>query len=342
MFLSRFFRDPYPDLDWIQVEVTSVCNAACVYCPHTVYRDRWRERHMPVEIFRSLLPAFRSAGLVFLQGWGEPLTHPRLLDMIRMAKAERCAVGTTTNGTLLDRRWVEAFVDTGLDVLGFSLAGLDERNDAVRRGTRFCRVMEAMETVRAVREQRGARRPRVHAAYMLLGTGLDELDRLPERLASAGVEKTVISSLSFVPGPELEGAARLVRGAGEWPGLRKRLLDTRAEAAARSLDVRYHIVSPVGEATGCSEGVQQALVVGAEGAVAPCVMKGMPIRGPCSHRFSGRSVSHANRVFGQVDRVGLNTLWHREDYVRFRDTHRLGGVPDSCRHCLKRYIDPLV
>lgn len=35
-----------PRLDWLQVEVTSFCNASCLYCPRPAYGNTWRNRHL--------------------------------------------------------------------------------------------------------------------------------------------------------------------------------------------------------------------------------------------------------------------------------------------------------
>lgn len=72
--------------DWIQVEVTSSCNAACSYCSRTAYRRNWQDRFMPLETFERLMPSLRRASLAYLQGWGEPFLHPDLPAMIRLAK----------------------------------------------------------------------------------------------------------------------------------------------------------------------------------------------------------------------------------------------------------------
>ena len=88
----------YPRLDWIQVEVTTHCQAACWYCPHTVYRDHWDSRHLDPATWRGILPALKRARLVHLQGWGEPLLHPDFFTLVSQAKAVGCQVGTTTNG----------------------------------------------------------------------------------------------------------------------------------------------------------------------------------------------------------------------------------------------------
>ena len=58
--------------------------------------------------------------------------------MLKIAKAAGCMVGTTTNCTLLDRKNIEKMVAQGLDVIGFSLAGVDKENDKkIRYGREF-------------------------------------------------------------------------------------------------------------------------------------------------------------------------------------------------------------
>ncbi len=77
----------FSTLDWIQVEVTTRCNAACVYCPRTAYGQGWEERDLPLETFRKLAPFLPKVKHVHLQGWGEPLLHPGFFDMAAAAKA---------------------------------------------------------------------------------------------------------------------------------------------------------------------------------------------------------------------------------------------------------------
>jgi MoaA/NifB/PqqE/SkfB family radical SAM enzyme len=122
-----------PTFDWIQVEVTSHCSAACTYCPRTVFRDSWNDRHMSMETFGQLVPAFARTRLVFLQGWGEPLLHPRFFEMAVQAKEAGARVGVSISGMLLDRESAAELVHAGVDIVAFSLAGTGEGNDAVRQ-----------------------------------------------------------------------------------------------------------------------------------------------------------------------------------------------------------------
>jgi len=112
-----------PAFDWLQVEVTSFCNAACVYCPHTVYRDNWLSRHLPVDTFQKLRRALRKTQLVHLQGWGEPLLHPDFFTLVALARQAGCRVGTTTNGTLVDAPLAARLVAGGLDFVSFPWPG---------------------------------------------------------------------------------------------------------------------------------------------------------------------------------------------------------------------------
>ena len=106
MFRTYFHSLFLPRFDWIQVEVSSFCNAACVYCPHTVYRNQWLNKHMTLETFEHLVPAFRNTKLVYLQGWGEPFLNPYFFTMAERAKKAGCRVGTTTNGMEIGRAHV--------------------------------------------------------------------------------------------------------------------------------------------------------------------------------------------------------------------------------------------
>lgn len=110
-----------PTWDWIQVEVTTRCNALCSYCPRTLYGRSWPQRDLPIDIYQRLAPDLFRASHVHLQGWGEPLLHPQLFQMAQLARNAGCQVGTTTNGTLLDPDMAQRLVDTGFNIVAFSI-----------------------------------------------------------------------------------------------------------------------------------------------------------------------------------------------------------------------------
>ena len=62
-----------PTFDWIQVEVTSHCNALCIYCPRTVFKESWQDQHLSLETFKRLKPVLRELALCTFRA-GESLS----------------------------------------------------------------------------------------------------------------------------------------------------------------------------------------------------------------------------------------------------------------------------
>ena len=93
----------------VYLEITNVCNLACSFCPGTK-----RTKHfLTVEEFSFL--AQRLVGhteYLYLHVMGEPLLHPRLADILRVASALNFKICLTTNGTLL-QKMLPVLLDAG-------------------------------------------------------------------------------------------------------------------------------------------------------------------------------------------------------------------------------------
>ncbi|MGD9134524.1 MAG: radical SAM protein [Desulfobacterales bacterium] len=339
MLFDRLFARNYPQLDWIQVEISSYCNASCVYCPHWAFRPNWQNRFLSLGAFRNLVPAFSNTHLVYLQGWGEPFTHPQFFEMLQIAKKAGCRVGTTTNGTLLDRESIEKIVSQGLDVIGFSLAGVNKKNDEIRKGTHLKRVLLCMEEIHRAKERYQVDNPEIHIAYMLLRSGLGDLETLPKFLANTGAAQTVVSSLSYVVSPEMETESKLASSEEEYSELKVRLLEIRKEAVKLGMDLHFHLVSPIQKKFSCSENIPQAVVVGSNGNLSPCVIKQLPMRGDNYYLFDRQKHLQCNLSFGNIQEESLNTIQHHKQYRQFVREFLSGNEPAACQNCLKKQIE---
>jgi MoaA/NifB/PqqE/SkfB family radical SAM enzyme len=341
MLLNNLFKKSYPRLDWIQVEVSSYCNADCIYCPHTAYRKNWQNRHLPMEVFERLIPAFAKTKLIYLQGWGEPFLHPDFFAMLQSAKQAGCLAGTTSNATILNDKTIERLVGEGLDVIGFSLAGIDEKNNVIRRGTSIKKTLACIETFQRIKSRQATENLRIHIAYMLLASGLADLERLPEFLANTGADQTVISSLSLAVNPAMDEEARLVRMPEDSGQLRQRLLEIKDAAAKQGAQVHFHLVAPQSADFKCSENVARAVVVGSAGSISPCVFTCMPVLEENFYYLKGQKQTQQNLSFGNIQTEDLNTIWHRKAYQEFVRAHARGKMPVICRNCYKGFVGEL-
>jgi MoaA/NifB/PqqE/SkfB family radical SAM enzyme len=326
-----------PSLDWIQVEVTSYCNAACIYCPRTVYRDAWLNRNLSLDVFESLMSAFARCQLVFLQGWGEPFLNHDLFTMVRMAKEAGCKVGTTTNGMLLDTGNIHQVVECGVDVLAFSLAGVDERNDAVRKGTSLDRVLETIRILNETKMKLRKERPAVHIAYMLLRSGLEDVKQLALLFRRSGVSEIVVSTLDFVPCEELADETITPSNRQEYEEIRGRLEAVNSECRQWGMRFHYQLRKWGKRSPTCTENVERALFVSADGTVSPCVFANLPVsEGIQMYRDGKRRYQRLG--FGNVTDTPVEIIWWTKAYRAFRQAFYGDPLPATCVDCPKLFM----
>ena len=334
MIVKKILSVIAPTFDWIQVEITSACNAACIYCPRTVYRDVWEDRHLPLDAFRKLGPVFEKTRHVHLQGWGEPFLHPDFFEMVALAKAAGWWVGTTTNGMLLNRDRIIRTIESGLDIIAFSLAGTGEKNDAIRKGTSLKKVLEAIQALDRAKKEMGRLTPEIHVAYMLFRSGMNELEALPSLLEGLGVSQVVVSTLDFVATDELREEAVIPVTQEEYEKTRPSL-DRLVEAGReKGLSVHYHLISPEKRREVCTENVQRALCISADGAVTPCVYRSLRVSGTY-YDLQGERVNCERRVFGNIHEKDVKDIWRQESYKAFRRSFREGKIDPACQKCPK-------
>ena len=319
------------------MEVSSFCNAECIYCPHTEYNNNWQNRLFPVELLNNLIPAFGKTKLVYLQGWGEPFTHPHFMEFLCIAKKAGCMVGTTTNGTLLDSEKISELIDECIDIIGFSLAGVDEKNDSIRKGTNIKKVLKCIDEIHRIKDSKSVDNPKIHIAYMLLRSGLDDLEKLPAFSENNGISQTVISSLSLPVNPAMDKESLTVSEDEEYHELITRFHRIKKDAERRGTEIYFNIVSPFAEESFCSENIGQALVIGSDGCVSPCVFGCIPVKGDNIYYFEGRKRKIEKILFGNIVEQPLNIIWNKKEYKSFRGGMAGGGMGYMCKNCMKRF-----
>lgn len=329
--LIPFFSPPF---DWIQVEVTSHCNAACVYCPRTAYATAWQNRHLPMETFIKLAPAFRKSRLVHLQGWGEPFMNPHFFQMLEIAKGAGCQVGTTTNGMLLNGERIARLLDHEIDLVAFSLAGTGEENDRIRKGTRLERVLQVIRALSEEKSRRNVQKPAIHIAYMLLRSGLEGLERLSSLVEGLGVSHIVISTLDFAPSDELVGEVLRPETKAEYERWESLIEKVSQRSQEQGIRFYYHLPFPEQRRTECTENVGRALCVSSDGAVTPCVYTNLELAD--SFYFTEREGRPYSRMsFGNVNERPLEAIWSEAQYKAFRSSFRKGFLAVHCEGCPK-------
>lgn len=113
----------------IIVDITEVCNLACVHCPHPVFKksEHYSGRHLDPALNSKMVDEVRQYGQGLTQyirytSNGEPLIHPNGYDMIEEAvRLSGVFVTLTTNGTIMNEVRTQRLLDAGVHLIDISI-----------------------------------------------------------------------------------------------------------------------------------------------------------------------------------------------------------------------------
>jgi len=146
----------------IDLEITSVCNAVCPFCPREVQARG--ARYMPLAVVGQIAGRVRDAGdveRVVLCGIGEPTLHRDLDEIVRILADTGVTVCLTTNGSRLSAQRVDALMRAGLNEINVSL------NAARPETHRRVMNLPGFEAIRATVMDIAARRTADHPGLEL-------------------------------------------------------------------------------------------------------------------------------------------------------------------------------
>lgn len=310
----------------LQLEVTSSCNLRCAMCL-VRYRPPVNKLAgaMSWPLFTGLMAELPGVRTVTLQGLGEPLLSPHLLDMIDLLKQQGARTGFNSNGTLLRESVAERLVDMRLDWLHVSLDGSTAQTfEAIRDGASFTTVLSNLANLVAAKRRAGRTEPWIRVVFVAMRRNVDELADLVDLLADVGVDELRVQNLSHdfgdtdETGPYAEIRAYAHREALDGDA-GPAFDEARRRADARGVDLRLpslQSIDPAPDGPGCTWPWDSAYVT-SDGVVQPCCM-----------------VMGDDRVqLGRLDDNGFAAIWNGPAYRRFRRQLLDGDPPEVCRGC---------
>ena len=185
-----------PDTKEIAVEVTTCCDYACVFCPHSTMMRR--KETMSLQDFRfyldKCLDADRQFEVVSFGGLGEPSLDRGLSEKIASVKAAGLKTVLYSTMSSVDQGRFAEFEQAGLDTLRISLCAIDAVRYGAVHGVRneacFARVQQNLRLIL----QTPGRRTKIYLIFTLADADAEaaaaEIDEWRRRWESSadGVE----------------------------------------------------------------------------------------------------------------------------------------------------------
>lgn len=322
---------PATHLAKVYIEPTNRCNIACRIC----VRNTWDVElgQMSEATFARILAGLEAISpppTVFFGGLGEPLAHPRTIEMVARVKALGTTAELITNGTLLSEERSRRLVEAGLDVLWVSMDGATPESYAdVRLGAALPEILENLAGFRRARPPAHRPRPEIGIAFVAMKRNIADLPQviaIGRRLGATRFSVTnilpysaemcdevlyerTLSDITYLPSPWL-------------PRLSLPKMEINAvtrEAFFRALRSGCNVTF-AGDNLGGANDVctfieSGSMTVGWDGSVSPCP----PLLYTHVSYLHGRKRVSRRHVIGNVGERDLIDLWNDPDYVAYRE-----------------------
>jgi len=179
----------------LYIEPTTKCNLNCKMC----FRHTWFDEpicDMEFEVFERILATMpESVETIFFGGMGEPLHHPRIMDMLEMASATGRKVQLLTNGTLLSEEVITGLIERKLHTLWVSVDNLESTPGDPAEGHGFAnKVLENLNLFNTLRLRRESPIA-LGIAFVATKSNVHQLASLPRFIGYYMVKEVNISNI---------------------------------------------------------------------------------------------------------------------------------------------------
>lgn len=341
----------------VQIEVTSRCSTGCVFCPHDALSDTWVEGDLSLELYQEkIAPHLGLFELVYLQGWGEPMLHPDLWEMLGMAQEKGCNVGFTTNGAYLQDDQNQRLLDMGVNLISVSFAGTAATvHESMRTHSEFSQLRKNFESLANLKKKHGVDNPWLELHFLMTRNNLDEFPSLVELAASLGADEMVATNLTYAPSLALD--SKHVFAEQPLPEDLAVLDQAKENAERLNIPLRIYPLHTEPQTLVCDADPINTVYINHRGEVTPCVYLGLTVPGKVPRYYQGEAHHYDTLSFGNVTE-GVDTALQGEEREKFvsafkrRDVGksplemftRLAGEteddelalpPVPCQHCYK-------
>lgn len=155
-FYINNYDYPLPEFPpLLEFEPSSKCNMNCVFCGRQAMNRP--QVLMDYDLYKKLIDEssnFNIFGISY-SGWGEPLLHNKIFDMIDYAHKNGIVVHLITNGLLLTEEVSKKLLDVNLDKIKISLQGASEKDySTMRANPHYFKIVENIKKLVELRDKR--------------------------------------------------------------------------------------------------------------------------------------------------------------------------------------------
>ena len=295
------------------------------------------------EALLNCLADFPELKEIAFSGFGEPLLHERLPDMVKLAHERGIRTELTTNAMLLNPAMASKLIDAGIDQVVVSIDGAsDKTHSSIRPGATLNGILRNIESLNRI-GMRSSRKPvRIGIEFVAMRSNINDLPKL--RVIANRIEASFIIVTNLLPytseleneilynlnatGYESDGTPFVplwilphIDWNAETQGPLSQLM--RQKPKIQFLDMNLEKRRKF-----CPFIMKDSIAIAWHGGVSPCP--------PLLHSYTcfilNRKKFFRNCQFGKLPGQDLKEIWMNSDYSAFRQRVRKFDFP-LCTDC---------
>ncbi len=151
-----------------------VCNAKCPSCPYTnseIRADYKDKPFMDEDTFKIIADQCGKYGAwIRLSGGGEPMIHPKAVELMEYAKKAGAKIGLITNGSRFTEDSSRRLLKAGVDMIEFSVDAADSKTYAsVRTGLDWERLLKNIKRMVSIRNK-------INSPSKIIASGINQVN----------------------------------------------------------------------------------------------------------------------------------------------------------------------
>jgi MoaA/NifB/PqqE/SkfB family radical SAM enzyme len=286
-------------------------------CSKTAFPDEWVSGDMSLSVYEKISKHFHLAKNIHLQGWGEPLLHSRLFEMVKIARDSGCEVSLTTNGVLLNPENSERLIREGVDIVAVSIAGArDETHEIIRCGSNFEKFMDNIKTLSALKAELRKVKPKLVLSFLMTKTNIHELPGVVTIAKEIGVNELVATNLDYAPA-KIQDDLKAFSCDRVNPDFKISIEQAKKRAEELKIPLRVYPLE-MEEVLMCELNPLEIVFFSHDGCVSPCVYLNQTKKGSIQRIFCDSHYEIQRLCFGSIVERDFMEVWNSNDYKNFR------------------------
>lgn len=187
----------------VNLELTLRCNLNCKMCQRSFPGfELPLLQDMDIKTVENVIPILSDANCIWLSGFGEPLMHPMLAEIVAKINSVNnfAKIAFTTNLTLMSDRKIHELIDAGLKLVQVSMDGENELGHAfspTKEGVeKYTAVLwNRLHALERIKHERGTIYPELQFCFVGMRRNIDQLKSIIASGIPVGLKSIVVQPI---------------------------------------------------------------------------------------------------------------------------------------------------